>query len=77
MPSHVEQQIGARIAVARVRCEQQRQERAERAVRRRAGVDARNRAKLNRLGETDRHAVAIPDGNRGDHAADGSGQPRA
>ncbi|MCZ9353217.1 hypothetical protein NGM36_26205 [Streptomyces mutabilis] len=49
MASHVEQAVAARIAAVRARHEQQRQDRAARAVRRRAGVDARNRAKLRRL----------------------------
>ncbi|NED35573.1 hypothetical protein [Streptomyces sp. SID8499] len=49
MASHVEQAVAARLAAVQARRAQQRQDRAERAARRRAGVDAHNRAKLARL----------------------------
>ncbi|MEV8065289.1 hypothetical protein AB0P32_03930 [Streptomyces sp. NPDC085995] len=60
MVSHVEQAVAARLAAVQARREQQRQDRAARAVRRRAGVDARNRAKLARLA-TEQTAAANPD----------------
>ncbi|MFC9050059.1 hypothetical protein [Streptomyces anthocyanicus] len=53
MASHVEQAVAARLAAVRARRDQQATDRAARAVRRRAGVDARNRAKLRRLAEQD------------------------
>ncbi|MFD7064394.1 hypothetical protein [Streptomyces sp. NPDC059906] len=64
MASHVEQAVAARIAAVRARHEQQRHDRAARTVRRRAGVDARNRAKLRRLAEQDtEHGPAKDDGH--------------
>ncbi|WP_459752875.1 hypothetical protein [Streptomyces sennicomposti] len=59
MASHVEQAVAARLAAVQARRAQQRQDRAARAARRRAGVDARNRAKLARLA-TEQPAEAGP-----------------
>lgn len=52
--SHVEAQIAARISRVKAEGERRRAERAMFAERRRAGVTARNKAKLARL-----HAVAV------------------
>lgn len=49
MSSHVEQQIQARIAAARAKTQQQREDRAEFARRRAAGLEARKHAKLRRV----------------------------
>ncbi|MFE4408356.1 GNAT family N-acetyltransferase [Streptomyces sp. NPDC056821] len=51
MTSHVDQAVAARIAAARLKREQQRQQRAELAAARAAGLVARHRAKLQRLTE--------------------------
>ncbi|MEU3435455.1 GNAT family N-acetyltransferase [Streptomyces sp. NPDC006863] len=51
MTSHVEQQIQARIAAARAKREQQRQQRAELTEARTAGLAARHRTKLQRQAE--------------------------
>ena len=48
MTSHVESQVQARIAAARAKTQQQREERAEFARPRAAGLVARKRAKLAR-----------------------------
>lgn len=51
MTSHVDEQIRARIAAARAKREQQRQQRAELAEARQHGLAARRRTKLQRLTE--------------------------
>ncbi|XKK59436.1 hypothetical protein HFP71_25765 [Streptomyces sp. ARC32] len=57
MPSHVEQQIAARIAAVRARREQQAADRAARSAQRAAhGVAARHAAKLRRLAQQGRTA---------------------
>lgn len=48
MPSHVDQQIQARIAAARAKTQQQREERGAFAESRAAGLVARKTAKLRR-----------------------------
>ncbi|TXS16042.1 hypothetical protein EAO71_35255 [Streptomyces sp. ms191] len=50
MTSHVEQQVQARIAAAKAKTQQQKQERDELAGRRKAGLMARHRAKAKRRG---------------------------
>lgn len=49
MTSHVDAQVQARIAAARAKTQQQREERAQFAESRSAGLVARKRAKLARL----------------------------
>lgn len=49
MTSHVESQVQARIAAARAKTQQQREERAGFAARRSAGVDSRNAEKAKRV----------------------------
>ncbi|WP_141658487.1 hypothetical protein [Streptomyces mutabilis] len=56
MPSHVEQQIAARIAAVRARREQQAADRATRSAQRAHGVAARHAAKLRRLAPQGRTA---------------------
>ncbi|WP_367324814.1 hypothetical protein [Streptomyces sp. HUAS ZL42] len=51
MTSHVERAIAERIARARAEAERKRKEREEFAARRAAGLIARHRAKLARLGQ--------------------------
>ncbi|MEV8553433.1 hypothetical protein AB0L04_26925 [Streptomyces glaucescens] len=48
MPSHVEQQIAARIAAAKAKRARQKQQRRDLAQARRRGVAARHAAKLRR-----------------------------
>ncbi|WP_330347503.1 hypothetical protein [Streptomyces sp. NBC_00582] len=48
MTSHIDQAVQARIAAARARQQQQREQRAELAAARAAGVEARKRTKLRR-----------------------------
>ncbi|MEU6244827.1 hypothetical protein [Streptomyces sp. NPDC047024] len=49
MTSHVEQEVARRIAAARAKAEQEKQQRAELAAARRVGVARRHAAKLQRL----------------------------
>lgn len=49
MTSHVEQQIAARIAAAKEKTQQQREERATFARQRAAGIERRKAAKLKRV----------------------------
>ncbi|WP_205522910.1 hypothetical protein [Streptomyces sp. RLB3-6] len=48
MTSHVEQQVAARIAAARLKAEERRRQRVEFLERRRYGLEARHAAKLRR-----------------------------
>ncbi|WP_180685326.1 hypothetical protein [Streptomyces gossypiisoli] len=50
MASHVDEQIAARIAAARLKRERRRQQRAEMDEARRYGLNARHAAKLRRGG---------------------------
>lgn len=56
MPSHVEQQIAARISAVRARRERQAADRAARSAQRAHGVAARHAAKLRRLAQQGRTA---------------------
>lgn len=49
MTSHVEEQVAARIAAAKAKTQQQREDRAVFAVRRSAGLKARRHQKLKRV----------------------------
>ena len=49
MTSHVDEQVAARIAAAKAKAQQQKQQRAEFHQRRQAGLKARRAAKLCRL----------------------------
>ncbi|MFJ3719064.1 hypothetical protein [Streptomyces sp. NPDC090057] len=49
MTSHVDEQVQARIAAARAKTQQQREDREEFAERRAAGLEARKHAKLRRV----------------------------
>ncbi|MGW0626060.1 hypothetical protein [Streptomyces sp. NPDC002758] len=57
MPSHVEQQIAARIAAARDRREQRAADRAAFAERRAHGLTTRHATKLRRLDQADQDAA--------------------
>ena len=50
MTSHVEQQVQARIAAAKAKAQQKKEQRAELAGRRTGGLMARHRAKAKRAG---------------------------
>lgn len=54
--SHVEQQVQARIAAARVKVQAAKQQRAELSAARRRGLAARHANKLRRLAEQEQKA---------------------
>jgi hypothetical protein len=64
--SHVEQAVAARIAAARARIAERSAEREAFAEARRAGVDARNRRKADRVVVEQPAAPAEPDGRPAD-----------
>lgn len=59
--SHVEQQVQARIAAARIKVQAAKQRRDELSAARRRGLAARHANKLRRLAEAERQAVDDPD----------------
>lgn len=71
MTSHVDAQVQARIAAARAKTQQQREERDGFAVRRSAGLVARKRAKLARRCAVCDRPLA---GSKGRACAGGCGQ---